>query len=97
MAAQFEPTAANPGYGLTWWLLRPGLKGPSPRSGIDAGAVPNAEAEQIVMAAGAGNQRLYLARKRGLVIVRQASGVMRALRGQGPTWSDKEFLTLALG
>jgi CubicO group peptidase (beta-lactamase class C family) len=97
MAAQFEPTAANPGYGLTWWLLRPGLKGPSPRSGIDAGAVPNAEAEQIVMAAGAGNQRLYLARKRGLVIVRQASGVMGALRGQGPAWSDKEFLTLALG
>jgi CubicO group peptidase (beta-lactamase class C family) len=97
MAAQFEPTAANPGYGLTWWLLRPGFKGPSPRSGIDAATVANAEAEQIVMAAGAGNQRLYLARKRGLVIVRQATGILQAMRGQGAKWSDKEFLTLALG
>jgi CubicO group peptidase (beta-lactamase class C family) len=97
MAAQFEPTAANPGYGLTWWLLRPGLKGPGRGGGgVDAGDIANAEAEQIVMAAGAGNQRLYLARKRGLVIVRQASGVMQAMRGKGADWSDKEFLRLAL-
>jgi CubicO group peptidase (beta-lactamase class C family) len=97
MATLFEPTKANPGYGLTWWLLRPGLIGPSPRSGVDAGEIPNAEAEKIVMAAGAGNQRLYLCRTRKLVIVRQASGVLRAMRGQGAAWSDKEFLRLSLG
>ena len=51
------------------------------------------------MAAGAGNQRLYLMPALDLVIVRQATGILQALmrRGAGPQWSDAEFLRTALG
>jgi CubicO group peptidase (beta-lactamase class C family) len=93
LAANFTPSAANPGYGLTWWLLRPGLVAPSPRSGLNAETIgAQVIAEDVVMAAGAGHQRLYLLRKRGLVVVRQASGVLDALAGRGVEWSDTEFL-----
>ena len=50
------------------------------------------------MAAGAGNQRLYLIPQQELIIVRQASGILQALvrRNRGPEWSDAEFLRLVL-
>lgn len=93
--ALFEPTTANPGYGLSWWLLRPGLIGPSPRSGIDGDAIGDAaKGEDIVMAAGAGDQRLYLLRKRGLVVVRQANQILRAMTPRAVKWRDDEFLRL---
>ncbi len=96
--ALFEGTAANPGYGLSWWLIRPGLKGPGPRAGLDESVFgPDLLAEDIVMAAGAGNQRCYLLRKRGLVVVRQADGIMEGLlRRQRVEWNDAEFLRLVL-
>lgn len=94
-AALFEATKANPGYGLSWWLLRPGLIGPSPRSGIDGTAIGlAAQGEDIVMAAGAGDQRLYLLRKRKLVIARQANQILRAMTPGQPRWKDEEFLKL---
>lgn len=93
--ALFESTSANPGYGLSWWLLRPGLIGPSPRSGIDGEAIgAAAQGEDIVMAAGAGDQRLYLLRKRRLVIARQANQIMRAMSPGSLKWRDDEFLNL---
>jgi hypothetical protein len=93
--ALFEPTTANPGYGLSWWLLQPGLIGPSPRSGIDGDAIGEAAlGEDAVMAAGAGDQRLYLMRKRGLVIARQANQIMKAMMPGGLKWRDDEFLRL---
>jgi CubicO group peptidase (beta-lactamase class C family) len=96
MNAMFEGTTANPGYGLTWWLLRPGLIGPSPRAGVDASTI-GAEAlkQDIVMAAGAGNQRLYLIRSKKLVVVRQANRILQAARPRGDDrWMDGEFLEL---
>lgn len=97
LAANFAPTRANPGYGLTWWLLRRGLVPPGRRAGVDGDAiVREAPGEDIVMAAGAGNQRLYLLRKRGWVVVRQATGIFNALRGRGVNWSDADFLRLVL-
>lgn len=94
-AALFESTSANPGYGLSWWLLRPGLIGPSPRSGIDGDAIGQAATgEDIVMAAGAGDQRLYLLRKRRLVIARQADQILRAMGPRQLKWRDDEFLRL---
>jgi hypothetical protein len=93
----FEPTDANPGYGLSWWLLRPGLIGPSPRAGIDAEAIAGATlGENVVMAAGAGDQRLYLFRDRGLVVVRQADRILRGMiaRRAAVKWSDAEFIRL---
>jgi CubicO group peptidase (beta-lactamase class C family) len=97
LAACFDGSTANPGYGLTWWLLRPGLIGPSPRAGIDGNSFsPAAVSEDIVMAAGAGNQRLYLLRRRGLVVVRQATGILEQLRGQRSGFTDAAFLTALL-
>lgn len=92
--ALFEGTSANPGYGLSWWLIRPGLTGPDPRAGVNAANFgQDLFDEDIVMAAGAGNQRCYLLRKRGLVVVRQADGIMEGLlRRQRVEWSDAEFL-----
>lgn len=94
----FEPSRANPGYGLSWWLLRPGLVPPGRRSGLEIDATLEQRFGPIRMAAGAGDQRLYLIPERRTVIARQASGILRALRGRrgGPQWSDGEFLRLAL-
>lgn len=97
LAACFDGTRANPGYGLTWWLLRPGLIGPSPRAGLNADTIgAQALAEDIVMAAGAGDQRLYLLRRRGLVVVRQATGILAQMRGGRSGFSDAGFLSALL-
>jgi CubicO group peptidase (beta-lactamase class C family) len=93
--ALFQPTKANPGYGLSWWLLRPGLIGPSPRAGVDEETIGEAALdEDIVMAAGAGDQRLYLIRSRGLVVVRQANDILRGMGRRAVKWSDGDFLKL---
>ena len=97
LAANFAPSPVNPGYGLTWWLLRPGLIPPGPNAGLDPDDFQRLGGLDVRMAAGAGNQRLYLIPERELVVVRQADGVMRALRGRGPAWSDVEFLTRLVG
>jgi len=96
LADCFRPTPANPGYGLTWWLLRPGLVPPSPRSPIDSSASTLAGLPAVYMAAGAGNQRLYLIPDRDLVVVRQADGILAGMVGGGPDWSDAAFLRLVL-
>ena len=97
LADCFRPTPANPGYGLTWWLLRPGLVPPSPRSLIDSSAAVLAGLPTVHMAAGAGNQRLYLVPDRDLVIVRQADGILASMAGDRTDWSDAAFLRLILG
>jgi CubicO group peptidase (beta-lactamase class C family) len=98
LASCFEGTRANPGYGLTWWLMRPGLVPPGPRSGVEIDADLAARYGGISMAAGAGNQRLYLVPELDLVIVRQANRILRAMMGRerGPRWSDAAFLNLVL-
>jgi len=96
LEACFEGTAINPGYGLSWWLLRPGLIGPGRRSGLGEEGAAMAAVADVRMAAGAGNQRLYLIPERDLIIVRQASGILAALRGDDAGWSDAAFLELAL-
>ena len=97
LADCFRPTPTNPGYGLTWWLLRPGLVPPSPRSPIDSSAATLAGLPTVHMAAGAGNQRLYLVPDRDLVIVRQADGILASMAGDRTDWSDAAFLRLILG
>lgn len=95
-SALFEASAANPGYGLSWWLLRPGLVGPGPRAGIDDTSIGAfAMAEDVVMAAGAGNQRLYLVRKRGLVVVRQANRIVQQMLSRSG-FNDGDFLEALL-
>lgn len=96
LAACFEGTSLNLGYGLTWWLLRPGLIGPGRRSGLGEEGAAMARIADVRMAAGAGNQRLYLIPDRDLIVVRQASGVLRALTGDDAGWSDADFLRMVL-
>lgn len=95
LAACFEPSRANPGYGLSWWLLRDGLVAPGRTQTVDVDPSLSRRFGPISMAAGAGNQRLYLIRDLDLVVVRQASGILRALRQRdrgAAAWSDGAFL-----
>jgi len=94
----FTGSSANPGYGLSFWLLRDGLVPPGRNAGIDIDTAMSERFGGISMAAGAGNQRLYLIPALDLVIVRQATGILQAMlqRERGPHWSDAEFLRLAL-
>lgn len=98
LAQCFRPSRANPGYGLSWWLLRRGLIGPGRNAGVEIDPSLSERFGEISMAAGAGNQRLYLIPQQELIIVRQASGILQALvrRNRGPEWSDAEFLRLVL-
>ena len=96
LAACFQPSAANPGYGLGWWLLRPGLVALAPRSGIDVDPGKLSRLPDVRMAAGAGDQRLYLIPERDMVVVRQADGILNGMRGGQSGWSDPDFLTLLL-
>lgn len=95
----FNGSRANPGYGLSFWLLRDGLVPPGRNAGIEIDTSLSERFGGITMAAGAGDQRLYLIPALHLVIARQATGILQALmrRNRGPQWSDAEFLRLALG
>lgn len=98
LAQCFEPSRANPGYGLSWWLLRPGLVPPGRNAGVDVDASMSERFGGISMAAGAGNQRLYLVPGLDLVVARQATGILQAITGRapGPRWSDVDFLRALL-
>lgn len=90
-----RPSAANPAYGLTVWLNpRPGferaLATDRPLRGRAGTPSPWPELRgpgrysDVFFAAGAGQQRLYVIPREGLVVVRFG----RQSRG----WSDVEFL-----
>ncbi len=97
----FEPSRVNPIYGLTWWLGRP--ISPAERAaigrlgqGIDTLAGSPDLPDDLAVAAGAGDQRLYISRKLRLVVVRQAEGVLERLAGRRTNFSDATFLRLLL-
>jgi CubicO group peptidase (beta-lactamase class C family) len=108
LARCFEPSARNSTYGLTWWLLTGsegsvaevadgprGLRGRGgPRAAGQTEAVlgPDGRPVRIVMAAGAGKQRLYVLPDLDVVVVRFA-GVGDA----GAGFNDAEFLRALLG
>ena len=85
-------TAANPAYGVSFWLNRQG-KDPGGRSNTRRAMTEISEngivddVKDLFMAAGAGNQRLYIIPSLDLVVVRQA---------QFGSWDDREFLTRLL-
>jgi poly(3-hydroxybutyrate) depolymerase/CubicO group peptidase (beta-lactamase class C family) len=76
LAKCFEPSARNDRYGLTWWL--------GPRGGDDT--LPD-----VRMAAGLGNQRLYVIPSAELVAVRFAP-----LNGGKRGFSDEEMIRTLL-
>lgn len=82
---------ANPAYGLTFWLNEKG-KGPGggDKESIagDIGTKKIADGLDVFMAAGAGNQRLYVIRSLDLVVVRF---------GAFGDYDDREFITRLIG
>ena len=94
--ALFAGSKVNPGYGVTWWLPNPSAQpdGAANDLGRHAGEIPR----DLVMAAGAANQRLYVIPSKGLTIARLASfppgalAAERAARARGEGWSDARFV-----
>lgn len=82
---------ANPAYGLTFWLNAKGLgPGGSERAnlaGTGAGDKLTGEPLDIFMAAGAGNQRLYVIRSHDMAVVRF---------GAFGDFDDREFVSRLL-
>lgn len=96
-AALFRGSRVNPAYGLTWWLPNATPARDPVTSSTD---ITDPEAnlpKDMVVAAGAGDQRLYIIPSRGLTIVRQARLDLNALlAGEKSKWSDQHFLSLIL-
>ena len=99
----FQGSHANPAYGLSWWLNRevpPATRAAIPQLtlGLDDLTRVTGIPADLVFAAGAGYQRLYVSREMGLVVVRQATGILAALSGESRSdFSDAVFLSLLLG
>ena len=94
----FCGSADNPAYGLTWWLnaALPATPRHHQRQlafGIEDLTHETVIPRDLVFAAGAGKQRLYVSREKKLVVVRQATGILEALvAGERGGFSDREFL-----
>ena len=94
----FNGSEANPAYGLTWWLAKPTEVSDQITATTDIlkgdGSLPG----DLVFAAGAGDQRLYIIPSRDIVIVRQAELDLKFLAAHGwkSGWSDAAFLKLTL-
>jgi CubicO group peptidase (beta-lactamase class C family) len=98
LAQCFAPSHANPGYGMSWWLLRPGLIPPGRMAGVEVDSALSERYGVIRMAAGAGDQRLYIVPDLALVVARQADHIMMGMFARGQRrWSDAEFLRTLLG
>lgn len=97
----FQGTPQNPAYGLTWWLNRDvssDLRASIRQLAVGAESLWNVPGvpRDLVFAAGAGEQRLYISRSLNLVVVRQADRILEALAGQRSGFSGAEFLSLLL-
>ena len=80
VARMLAPSPANSRYGLGWWLNPgPELEDHAPLPGVPA---------DLVMAAGAGDQRLIVVPSSGLVVVRF---------GEDEEFEDREFLACLYG
>jgi CubicO group peptidase (beta-lactamase class C family) len=100
LPACFQGTAANPAYGLSWWLNRRVTaqhRRDIPQLGRAMDLSPDEPAlpADLAMAAGAGKQRLYVSRNARMVVVRQAAGIRAAQARQGGLdFSDAGFWRL---
>ena len=92
----FNGSAANPAYGVSWWLPRPTPAPDVLTASIDLTRHSAELPADMVVAGGAGNQRMYIVPSCGLTAVRQASFDPTAALQAGPqrarTWSDFTFV-----
>ncbi len=97
LAELFKGSGANPAYGLTWWLPHATPTKDPVTASTDITAHADALPADMVVAAGAGDQRLYVIPSRRFTIVRQAKLDLAALAaGRKSGWSDSHFLGLLL-
>ena len=115
LAGCFESSSSNPAYGFTFWLNKPSdtpTSGVADRAGServrssdrvsDKGIVPG-RLPDLVMAAGAGQQRLWIDPIEKLVVVRFANADMPRLVMAGDyaklnlDFRDEEFFARLLG
>jgi CubicO group peptidase (beta-lactamase class C family) len=104
LAECFRPSAANPGYGLTWWLNFQGGHGASPRQkapdGSAGGFIYHDGLHDIAGALGAGRNGLYVVPPLDLVIIRQISNENTLAEDRRRFYSaffDHEFLARFFG
>ena len=92
----FDGSAANPAYGVSWWLPRPTPAPDVLTASIDLTRHSADLPADMVVAGGAGNQRMYVVPSCGLTAVRQASFDPAVALQAGPqrarTWSDFTFI-----
>ena len=91
--ALFQGSRVNPGYGITWWLPNPTTSGDPVTASTDISRDP-ALPRDLVLAAGAFNQRLFVVPSKELTIARLATMPPRdAERPANPEdrWSDAKF------
>jgi CubicO group peptidase (beta-lactamase class C family) len=87
VAACLTPSDVQPRFGLTFWLnAREPYAAGSLEPGADPAAARRDDLAEIAMAAGAGNQRLYVIRSLNLVVARFGE--------EARDWRDPEFLEL---
>lgn len=101
LAENFQGSQANAAYGLTWWLAqKPSAEtfanSPTMQRATDMYSNPDAEKlpSDMVVAAGAGDQRLYIIPSKNLVIVRQHP--LAAQSSEDEPFSDVKFMLKAL-
>jgi CubicO group peptidase (beta-lactamase class C family) len=95
----FIGSDVNPAYGLTFWLNEPvdfrfAADTPPLDTSTDYWQHEDIFPDDMVMAAGAGDQRLFISWERNMVVVRQAEGIMGAMLGHRLSWSDVQFWRL---
>ena len=88
LKAEFVSSPANPAYGITWWLPHNPPRGGTAASD-DYAKVPS----DMIMARGAGDQRLIVVPSKGLTAARLATFSGLGPQG-GPAWSDVEFIRI---
>ena len=94
-AQLFTGSAVNPAYGVTWWLPVATGQPDVITARLDLGAHAAELPRDLVIAAGAGNQRLYVAPSCGVTVVRQAAfdpATALAARRESDGWSDYAFI-----
>ena len=97
----FVGTKANPAYGVSWWLPKPTAAPDVVTATIDLTRHSAELPADMVIAGGAGNQRLYVVPSCGLTVVRQAAfDAAAALEGRRTgeqrAWSDFAFIKTLL-